>query len=247
MMTVQANTMTISIPNAEFETNVALDVSNLVKKYPKGGMEYLPWSVCLMLMKRHYPKFSFTTELFDGKPVMFLPDGSAIVSVLIVDTISGATSLPSHFPVMTGFNHSSAIDPDSRAITDSIQRAKAKVLAEVTGIGLNLWLRLEEEDINGSSPVSTRETAKRAAPARRPAPSPVVEDEEYSDDDSGYDEEEDCEDEEEEVFETEEKKPLARRTQPARAASSTSRSSTATTNSRSQKPATTSKRANPFG
>ena len=233
---------TISIPNTEFEENLNIDVSNLVKKYPKGGMEYLPWSTCLLLMKRRYPNFSFTNELFDGKPVMYLPDGSAIVSVLIVDTSSGATSLASHFPVMTGFNHASAIDPDSRAITDSIQRAKAKVLAEVTGIGLNLWLRLEEEDINGSSPVSTRETTKRTAPARRPAPAPVAEDEEEYEDDEDYAEE----DEEDDNFETEEKKPLARRTQPARAASSGGRTP-ATTNSRSQKSAPTSKRANPFG
>jgi len=230
----------ISIPTAEFEANVALDVSNLVKKYPKGGMEYLPWSVCLMLMKRHYPSFSFTNELFDGKPVMYLPDGSAIVSVLIVDTADGRTSLPSHFPVMTGFNHSSAIDPDSRAITDSIQRAKAKVLAEVTGIGLNVWLRLEEEDINGSSPVSTRETTKRTAPARRPAPAPVVEDEEEYEDDEDYAEEE----EDDDNFETEEKKPLARRTQPARATSTSTRRPAAASRSKS---APTSKRANPFG
>jgi Protein of unknown function (DUF1071). len=203
-----------------------------------------------MLMKKHHPTFVFEIELFDGKPVLYLPDGTAFVSVIIVDTATGARSTASHYPVMKGFNHGAEIDPDCRAINDCIQRAKVKALAEVTGIGLKLWLRLEEDEINGDAPaVSARET-RSAPPARRSAPparaqrqTPYV-DEELdelldAEDDGEYAEGDD------EVFETEARQPLARTSRPARQpATATSRRPAASQQTR--RPAA-SRGANPFG
>lgn len=226
-----------------FSDNYNIDVSTFVKVYPKGNLEYIPWSAGLMLMKKHHPTFIFEIEMFDGRPVLYLPDGTAFVSVIIVDTATGARSTASHYPVMKGFNHGAEIDPDCRAINDCIQRAKVKALAEVTGIGLKLWLRLEEDEINGDVPVvSARET--KAPPARRSAPPARVQrqepDDELDDEDDGeYAEGDD------EVFETEARQPLARTSRPARQpAAATSRRPAASQQTR--RPAA-SRGANPFG
>lgn len=206
-----------------------------------------------MLMKQNHPTFVFETEMFFEKPVLYLPDGTAFVSVVIVDTATGARSAPSHYPVMKGFNHGAEVDPDCRAINDCIQRAKVKALAEVTGIGLKLWLRLEEDEVNGDSPVATREV-KSQPPARRstsparaqrqtPPPQQAEDDEEY---DVEYEEEEESDRDygegDDEVFETAERKPLARRSTPTRPATQTRRPPAA----QSRRPAV-SRGANPFG
>jgi hypothetical protein len=238
------------IDAATFATNYNIDVSNFVKVYPKGALEYIPWSAALMLMKQNHPTFVFEIEMFDGRPVLYLPDGTAFVSVIIVDTATGARSTASHYPVMKGFNHGAEVDPDCRAINDCIQRAKVKALAEVTGIGLKLWLRLEEDEISGEAVVSTRETKappsrRPAATARRQAPPRMNEGQEPDD----YEEpEEDDSDEEyaegdDEVFETEARQPLARRTQPATSRQPVRRP--AATQSRTTRPAA-SRGANPF-
>jgi hypothetical protein len=228
-----------------FATNYNIDVSNYVKMYPKGNLEYIPWSAALMLMKNAHPTFVFEIELFDGKPVLYLPDGTAFVSVVIVDTATGARSTVSHYPVMKGFNHGAEVDPDCRAINDCIQRAKVKALAEVTGIGLKLWLRLEEDEINGEAVVSTRETkappARRSAPPSRAVRQPVEEegDELDEEDDGEYAEGDD------EVFETEARQPLARRSQPTRPAAQPRTATTSRRSVGSTRPAS-SRGANPF-
>lgn len=244
-MTEQTNHLVIDAQR--YSDNYSIDVSQFVKVYPKGNLEYIPWSAGLMLMKQHHPNFVFEIELFDGKPVLYLPDGTAFVSVIIVDTVTGLRSTASHYPVMKGFNHGAEVEPDCRAVNDCIQRAKVKALAEVTGIGLKLWLRLEEDEINGDTPVvSARET--KATPARRTPPAraqrqPVVEEEEdeleEDEDDGEYAEGDD------EVFETEARQPLARRTQPA-AAQSRRPAAQSRTQTRSTRPAA-SRGANPFG
>lgn len=197
-----------------------------------------------MLMKQHHPTFVFEIEMFDGKPVLYLPDGTAFVSVVIVDTATGRRSAASHYPVMKGFNHGAEVDPDCRAINDCIQRAKVKSLAEVTGIGLKLWLRLEEEEINGEAIVSTRET--KAPPARRPAATarrqPAVVEEEEDDTDYADESEDDGMDGDDEIFETEARQPLARRSQPAASRQPARRSAA---QSRTTRPAA-SRGANPF-
>jgi hypothetical protein len=245
-MTEQQPTNHLVIDAVTFENNYKIDVTNFVKMYPKGNLEYIPWSAGLMLMKQYHFTFIFEIEMFDGKPVLYLPDGTAFVSVIIVDTATGARSTPSHYPVMKGFNHGAEVDPDCRAINDCIQRAKVKALAEVTGIGLKLWLRLEEDEINGDTPVvSARETkappARRAATTARRQPAIVEEDDEEPED--GNDEE--YAEGDDEVFETESRQPLARRTSPARQpAAAQSRRPAA--QSRGARPAT-SRGANPFG
>jgi hypothetical protein len=228
------------IDAATFANNYNIDVSNFVKVYPKGNLEYIPWSAALMLMKQNHPTFVFEIELFDGNPVLYLPDGTAFVSVIIVDTATGARSTASHYPVMKGFNHGAEVDPDCRAINDCIQRAKVKALAEVTGIGLKLWLRLEEDEISGEAVVSTRET--KAPPARRPAATArrqpaVAEEDEEDDSDEEYAEGDD------EAFETEARQPLARRSQPATSRQPARRP--AAVQSRTTRPAA-SRGANPF-
>lgn len=232
------NILTISAQ--QFADNFNLDIIHLIKQYPAGKtkLDYLPWSACLVLMKKYHPSFVFELELFDGKPVMYLADGSAFVSVVIVDTETGKRSTPSHFPVMAGFGHKAVIDPDSRAISDSIQRAKAKALAEVTGIGLNLWLRVEELEFVVDEPLAPRET-RASAPRRSAPPAQVVEDEEYEDD-GDYAEEDD------EVFEDEDAKPLARRTRPAPAAQSRRSAAQSRPAAQTRRPAS-SRGANPFG
>lgn len=228
-----------------YTANYNVDVTPFIKVYPKGNLEYIPWSAALVLMKQHHPTFVFEIEMFDGKPVLYLPDGTAFVSVIIVDTATGARSTASHYPVMKGFNHGAEVDPDCRAINDCLQRAKVKALAEVTGIGLKLWLRLEEDEINGDAPVVSAREVKRSAPprAQRQAPPRMNEgqepdDEEIEDEDDGeYAEGDD------EVFETEARQPLARTSRPARQpAAATSRRPAQQT----RRPAA-SRGANPFG
>jgi hypothetical protein len=227
----------LQVSAQQFADNFNLDISTLTKQYPAGKvkLDYLPWSACVVLMKKYHPTFSFEVELFEGKPIMYLPDSSAFVSVVIVDTETGKRSLPSHFPVMSGFGHKAVIDPDSRAISDSIQRAKAKALAEVTGIGLNLWLRVEESEFTVDEP--SRETRG----TRRPAP-PVQEPEEEDYDDDG---ESEYAEEDDGVFEDEEAKPLARRTRPA--ATPARRPAPAQTRRPAQSRPASSRGANPFG
>jgi hypothetical protein len=247
---MEAPTNILTVTAQQFADNFNLDVSALTKQYPAGKtkLDYLPWSACSVLMKKYHPTFVFELELFDGKPVMYLADGSAFVSVIIVDTETGRRSTPSHFPVMSGFGHKAVIDPDSRAISDSIQRAKAKALAEVTGIGLNMWLRVEELEFTTDEPVNGSRETRASAPSRRSAPAPVVEDDEiYAESGADYDGEDAYAEEDEEVFETEEAKPLARRTRPAATAQSrkpAAQSRPAAVQSRRPAP---SRGANPFG
>ena len=231
------NTLVVSYQ--QFSDNFNLDITALLKTYPAGKvkLDYLPWSACVLLMKKYHPTFVFELEMFDGKPVLYLADGSAFVSVVIADTETGKRSTPSHFPVMSGFGHKAVIDPDSRAISDSVQRAKAIALSELTGIGLNLWLRVEELEFEPAA--ESRETKRRPVAAA----AVVVEDDEEYADDAEYEEEDD------EVFEDEDAKPLARRTQPAaRKPAATPR---AATSRRAAPPSTTraatSRGANPFG
>lgn len=236
-------TTTLIIDAQTFSDNYNVDVSSFVKIYPKGNLEYIPWSAGLMLMKKHHPTFVFEVELFDGKPVLYLPDGTAFVSVIIVDTATGARSTASHYPVMKGFNHGAEVDPDCRAINDCIQRAKVKALAEVTGIGLKLWLRLEEDEINGDAPVVSARETRSAPPARRSAPPARAQRQEPEDDELDDEDDGEYAEGDDDVFETESRQPLARTSRPARQpAATTSRRPAQQT----RRPAA-SRGANPFG
>lgn len=197
-------TEVLTISAEVFDKMIKMDVSEYTKvlKTKSVSLDYIPWSSCVYLMKMNFPTFVFKTLMFPTAegvllPYYTLPDGSAIIETVILDTSTGKESLPSCYPVMEGFGKKAVIDPDARNINDNIQRSRAKTLAEVTGIGLNLWMRIEVEAEENPS----EEVKRPPATVGRGKPKVEEEEEEY-------------EEEESEVFD-EPKKTLSRTTRPA--------------------------------
>jgi hypothetical protein len=96
----------------------------------KGGLSYLSWAYCWNLVSEHDPEANF----YFTDPVWY-PDESVMVKAVV--TIDSKT-MEQTLPVMDNRNRSIK-NPDSRAISDSQQRALVKACA-LFGVGISLYL-----------------------------------------------------------------------------------------------------------
>lgn len=96
----------------------------------KGGLDFLSWAYAWNVVSEEYDDANF----YFADPVTF-PDGTMMVkAVCIVD----GKQMEQTLPVMDNRNRAIA-NPDSRAISDSQQRALVKCLS-LYGVGIGLYL-----------------------------------------------------------------------------------------------------------
>lgn len=100
----------------------------------KGKLTYLSWAWAWAEVLKTDPLANWQALTFDGKPCMYLADGSAMVSVQV--TIKGDTK-SSVLPVM---NHQNKAinNPDSFAVNTAIMRCLAKAIG-MHGLGLYIY------------------------------------------------------------------------------------------------------------
>jgi hypothetical protein len=175
------------ISKEEWLSNTTLDLSDKTKSL-KGGKgfkgSYIPANTMLTLLRETYPlaypKLVEIQNLEEGcgvllHVVLVWPDGESPVMI---------------YPVMqhgTG-RHAAKAEPDARDISDSLNRAFAKLIALETGLGWLMYLgEADPEDTKtGEEPTKRRRRSK-----------PEV-DEDDDEDEFNFDEEDDEDEEEDE-------------------------------------------------
>lgn len=159
------------IPAALKLEMMKLDVSSFVKQKQK--LDYLSWAVVERLLWEHFPdlevRYHFTMSL-DGTPVFRLgEDGSGYILPYLYNTKTGQYTSPIFFPIYD-LKFGDADPESAAAVNKSMQRAAAKLVAVATGIGFNLYARIEEDlPSEGATPdphVGTP-TAKRTSFKKR--------------------------------------------------------------------------------
>ena len=100
----------------------------------KGKLTYLSWAWAWAEVLKIDPLAHWAPHIFDGKPCMYLTDGSAMVSVQV--TIKGDTK-GCVLPVM---NHQNKAinNPDAFAVNTAIMRCLAKAIG-MHGLGLYIY------------------------------------------------------------------------------------------------------------
>ena len=100
----------------------------------KGKLTYLSWSWAWAEVLKIDPSANWSMQTYDGKPCMYLLDGSAMVSVAV--TIKGDTK-SCVLPVM---NHQNKAinNPDAFAVNTAIMRCLAKAIG-MHGLGLYIY------------------------------------------------------------------------------------------------------------
>lgn len=185
----------VNVPYETYRKMIDLDIAKFVKKNPFNKMDYLPWSAAGLLLKQHFPTYCVTFETDnEGVHEFFdVPNRGTYVRCYIVDKATGARSECLDYPVMSGKAHKAVIEPDVREITDAKARAAVKLIAIVTGIGLNLWLREEEQEIEKGDEGEEVKTPRRRGESKtfsERVRSSNKEDEEENDEEEDDEEEE---------------------------------------------------------
>jgi hypothetical protein len=141
----------------QFKAAYELPIGEHVEKNYK-GLSYLSWPFALRYFYEHFPGiFVQFEESKVGWPVFGEP-GAYILRPFITDGIKRTPALV--FPIMDN-KHNAIQSLDARQISDNVQRATVKTIAQFTGLGLKLYAG---EDIPKE---------EGAAPAPSPSPSPA--------------------------------------------------------------------------
>lgn len=118
----------------------------------KGKLTYLSWAWAWAEVLKIDQTANWSAMTFDGKPCMYLADGSAMVSVQV--TIKGDTK-SCVLPVM---NHKNAAinNPDAFAVNTAIMRCLAKAIGMH---GLGLYIYAGEDLPEGEEPSTPEQRA----------------------------------------------------------------------------------------
>ena len=100
----------------------------------KGNLTYLSWAWAWAEILKHDPQATWEAHEFNGAPVCFLPDNSALVKVSVIINNHSKTCW---LPVMDHRNRA-ITSPDSFAINTSIMRCLVKSIA-LHGLGLYIY------------------------------------------------------------------------------------------------------------
>jgi hypothetical protein len=149
----------------QFTQNYNLAIGELIET--RGGSfkaSYLSWAHATRLLKERHPNLSVKLQTENGSPIHNHAN-QAFVLASVVDLESKLETPPILFPVMD--NRFDPIEnPSIMDINYACQRATAKVIAVVTGIGLKLYAG---EDI----PPATGEGHMPSTPKPNPTPKPA--------------------------------------------------------------------------
>ncbi len=138
----------------------------------KNGLDYLPWNICLQLMREHAP--GWYPERMETKGCLLHTESmvsGGYVSVRWVystreDFIAGP---PVDLPVMDFKMKSLPVEKiTSRDVSDTIRRCIVKAAAETFGLGIELW----EKD--APKPTPKKRTTKKPTPKNDPEPTEKV-------------------------------------------------------------------------
>lgn len=109
-----------------------INVNDQIEK--KNGLSYLSWAWAWTKVLEVDPQATWEAVEFDGMPVKFLPDGSAMVKTVV--TIKGHTK-SCWLPVMNHRNQAIK-NPDAFAINTAIVRCMTKTIS-MHGLGLYIY------------------------------------------------------------------------------------------------------------
>ena len=178
------------ISKEEWLANVQQDLSDKTKSL-KGGKgfkgAYIPANTMLTLLRENYPLAY--PKLVEAQN---LGEGCGVLLHVVLVWADGESPVML-YPVMqhgTG-RHAAKAEPDARDISDSVNRAFAKLIALETGLGWSMYLgEADPEDVKTEEePTSTKR--------RRRKPEPES-DEDEDEDMFDFDEEDDEDEEEDE-------------------------------------------------
>lgn len=137
----------LCLSSEEFQRGLDVDVSKYVEK--RGGLDYISWSAAIILLKQHFPDL-----LVEAIPYKRLEGVSGFLVEARVTRASDGESTPYMvFPVYD-YKHKALLEPTTADVSNAIQRATVKVIAQTTGIGLKLYLGEETE--HGTETVQQR-------------------------------------------------------------------------------------------
>jgi hypothetical protein len=158
----------------EFDTNLNVDFSELVKK--KGSIDYLPWGEIVRTLHKAVPGCTYGFKSApDGSIIHYTPTRNAYLRPyltrrfydpelkrhdLVIETP------PGFFPISNmSARHKAMEDPDIRNIDNCLRRAVAKEIGIHTGLGLGLWADsdpydLADEDEEAASPKPQKVTVR---------------------------------------------------------------------------------------
>jgi hypothetical protein len=109
-----------------------IDVGNHIEK--KNGLSYLSWAWAWAEVLKVDPGATWEAVEYGDRPAMFLPDGTALVRVVVTIKGQARTCM---LPVMD--NRNKAIkNPDAFAINTALMRCLAKCIA-MHGLGLYIY------------------------------------------------------------------------------------------------------------
>ena len=115
-----------------FETLSAIDVSQFVRNIGN-GQNFIPWSICVREVSKHYPGFTWEFTQFDGLPYLPTPTGFYVECAVNINGLIRKQMRP----VYT-FGNKANLEPQAGDIDKAQQRALAKAIA-LHGFGLELW------------------------------------------------------------------------------------------------------------
>lgn len=113
----------------------------------KNGLTYLSWAWAWAEVLKIDPKATWSPDTFgeEGRPAIFLPDGSAMVGVMV--TINGHKK-GCLLPVMN-YKNQAIKNPDAFAVNTAIMRCLAKAIA-MHGLGLYIYAGEDLPENDGS-------------------------------------------------------------------------------------------------
>ena len=115
-----------------YTTLAAINVNGHTEQ--KGKLTYLSWAWAVDQLLRVDPNATWDYQTWNGLPVCYLPDATAMVCCTVT---VGGRSKTTWLPVMNNLNKSIP-NPDSFAVNSAMQRALVKAIA-LCGLGLYIY------------------------------------------------------------------------------------------------------------
>lgn len=183
------------------------------------GADYLNVAHAVYLLKVHFPTLSVEyVTTADGLPFIDVSEEDergTLVGVYLQEARTGArTGILWLAVMMTAKGKLKPADPlpDARRITDNMARAAVKAIAYFTGIGFELYTRIEGLDLilsEGGS-VDTKSAKSTKSTKSTKSKKRTVDEDEYDEDDE-YEEDEDYDEDDEDDEEDEEDEPVRKK------------------------------------
>lgn len=135
---------TLFCTEEHYAQNLKVDFSRHVKQDDNRKVDYVPWHRMYAYLCANTPfrlKYYTWTDIDPTDP-----SRGTLIECVLVNTLNGVESPKLYNAVMAKNKMNSAVDEaNSRQIGDAMQRALVKAIAMHTGLGFELWMKLEEQ------------------------------------------------------------------------------------------------------